>query len=630
MRILYSNEIDTLTATGMTALTAETLYPIANVQDQRLSTRWHSTAATDQTVIFDAGGTVSGGDGQPMFQATTNLLSNPEDWSSGWTGSNATRASSGSVLGFVGNLLTVGTGGSVGLLYQTETAAATSYSLIGIVKYSSYNAPAIGIYNASTGSYIATASVNFSAKTVTRSTGLSVISKWIDDYTVRVGVSAVDATPGNTLWAVAQGGNATGLTSIFSAFQLTATTYPLAYTATTRAAWATSGTVAYRLPPSGKFIVDCEFTPYFAYTTSTNHRAWEWYVDSSNRLFHYYDAGSDTIRMAWTQAGSTAIITGGSTFDGGTALTVNQTIRTVASVDISAAQTTGSRLIIVPRKQGSLTEATTWSMTTQALSATTVTSFYLGNEAGGSQLGGLMRRTRVYGGLLENTIATEQDIDDELKTKQLIFDEADYAKSFTVDAAAIMGHTISAGASVKVELNDYNEWNYTDGSGSSIIQRTMTWDESTILKFLDERAKRKYVRFSINDPNNDAGAIEVGRFWVGEHLDISPSSLLNFTVTKKRSDLVQYGRNRQKWADEGVGWRRFELSFPRTGTTMLDKVQLMYDTVGHHSSVIFCNFDTIRDYLLVEPVYCSIQDDPVFNHRRAMKFEWGLVLEEDR
>ena len=107
MRILYDNQIDALTTTGMTALTSATLYPISEVQDQRLTTRWRSTAATDQTVIFDAGGSVAGGDGQPMFPATTNLFANPTDFTQAdWTKSNCTASASGTILGLQANLIT--------------------------------------------------------------------------------------------------------------------------------------------------------------------------------------------------------------------------------------------------------------------------------------------------------------------------------------------------------------------------------------------------------------------------------------------------------------------------------------------------------------------------------------------
>ncbi len=117
---------------------------------------------------------------------------------------------------------------------------------------------------------------------------------------------------------------------------------------------------------------------------------------------------------------------------------------------------------------------------------------------------------------------------------------------------------------------------------------------------------------------------------MGTRIAIDPSSLYNFSVSKRRSDTVTHGRDRQKYATEGVGWRRFSLSFPKTGGSALTNVLTMYDTVGNHSSMIFSNFDTTRSYEIVEPCYCSIVGGLTFAHARAQKYTWNLELEEDR
>jgi len=138
-----------------------------------------------------------------------------------------------------------------------------------------------------------------------------------------------------------------------------------------------------------------------------------------------------------------------------------------------------------------------------------------------------------------------------------------------------------------------------------------------------------YAKVTINDGSNPDGYLELGRVWIGDYMTIDPSSLLDFKVIKKRSDYVQYGRNRQKWSYKGFGWRRFELNFPPTEEAMLDKIITMYDTIGNYKSLIFCNFDTIRNYVLVEPCYCSIDGDLTFNHTERMMMTYSLNLEED-
>lgn len=645
MRILYENQIDDLEASLITALTEATLYEATQVQDERLSTRWKTTAATDQTIIFDAGqpdntdADSRGDDGQPMFQATTNLVTDPENMTSAnWTEASADVSTADSILGIPAYEITANAAAS-SQIQQVIASPATTMSMVVTMKKTA-TSPAssrVLISAPSAGTNYVHAQVTWATKGITYVSSSEAFSaQWIDDETVRLfcSVSGVDTASEIQLREyVSTATAATGESVIFSAPILVDNSYPLAYCATSRAAWSSS--IAHQLPPSGKFIIDCEFFPYFAYDTASFQQLASFYVLNSQRFIVQYSSSVDKFRVYWEDGGTGRDLASAQYDDGTSYRNINQRIRLVASIDIATGGvTTGSRLFLMSDEGGYFAEDDTeWSGAIDALSSTFPT-LELGQYASGDPGDIFMHHFRIYGGTLENTITTEEDLDDELATKTLTFSR-EYSKQFDIDAVAIMGHNISPEAEIKVQLNDWNEWNYTDGSGSSIIEQSLTWHEDTpILYFFPERYKRRFAKFTINDPNNDAAAIEVGRFWIGEYLDISPSSLIDFKVTKKNSDRTIYGRNRQKWSDEGVDWRKFDLSFPvsavATAASLLDKVQRMYDSVGAAHSVIFCNFDSIRDYQIVEPCYCSIVGDMEFQHRRSQRYTWGLTLEEDR
>ncbi len=194
-----------------------------------------------------------------------------------------------------------------------------------------------------------------------------------------------------------------------------------------------------------------------------------------------------------------------------------------------------------------------------------------------------------------------------------------------VDTVAILGHNLSGSAAVTIEAHTSDSW-----GTPALSAITLAYSAGAILKYLAAAQTFQYWRFILDDPTNTDGYVEVGRPWLGTYLAINPSSLDAFTVTKKRSDTVTYGRDRQKYATEGVGWREFNLSFPRTGGTSLTAVQTMYDAVGNHGSVIFSNFDSLRIYPIVEPCYSSIVGEINFRHGGFMQFLWGIQLEEDR
>ncbi len=194
----------------------------------------------------------------------------------------------------------------------------------------------------------------------------------------------------------------------------------------------------------------------------------------------------------------------------------------------------------------------------------------------------------------------------------------------TVTTAVILGHNISTSATASSCLlsgcNDGSTW-------SSIT--TITRNASTMLKFF-ATTTNQYFKFSINDPSNADGYIEIGRLWLGTYSQIEPSSLLDFTVTKKNSDIVTYGKNRQKYATPGETWRSFEMSFPPTGGSALTVITDLYDAVGKHDSFIFANFDTSYAYDIVTPCYVNIIDDIGFTHTKRQRYEFSIAMEENK
>lgn len=215
---------------------------------------------------------------------------------------------------------------------------------------------------------------------------------------------------------------------------------------------------------------------------------------------------------------------------------------------------------------------------------------------------------------------------------------------------ALLGHNLTSSASIIVEFMNIDD-------GTANIQEVISWNSGTILKFFSEYYDTDTdhlvtedgvqliteseidivasygftnMQIQITDPTNPAGYIELGRIWIGDYINVSPSSLLDFKVTKKRSDRVLYGRDRQKFAIPGVGWRAFSFSFPKSNSAMIDQIYTMYKYVGNNKSFIFANFDEIRGYSLVEPTYVSLIGDLVFKHKENMSMEYQLTFEEDK
>jgi hypothetical protein len=199
----------------------------------------------------------------------------------------------------------------------------------------------------------------------------------------------------------------------------------------------------------------------------------------------------------------------------------------------------------------------------------------------------------------------------------------DLGSAISINTAAILAHNLTSSATVTISANTSDSW-------PGATSQTITYNKDIMLSFFTS-VSYQYWQFSIDDPTNTDRYIEIGRLWLDDYLTIDPSSLVDFKVSKKRSDRVLHGSGRQKFASIGIGWREFDITFPSTNYTMVDQISLMYDTVGQHTSFIFCNFDTIRDVSeLVEPCYVTITNDIKFEHEEGRKFSYDLKFSEEK
>ena len=631
MRIVYDNLIDDLVATNMTALTTNTAYPVANMQDERLSTRWRSTAATSQSLIFDAGG-------EPNFigDEYTNDITDPTDL----TTANWTNVSSSSVISTAsinGNLFTkvTNTAALAGYCTQAITADFTNLVLTGSVTLrkgsTTGNTTSFNLYNTTQSGFIFSIVPdwdNYGSSPATPATGTLLDYEWLDSETLIIYFQCVAlAVVTDDIVVTCYGSNTatSGEYTLWTEVQLIDSAAITMYPFVSGTHSADTVTQAFVMPD--KFIFDMIIDPKFSYDTSVYHKLLGYYIGANQYFRIQYNAGApDTIYIAWKDGGTERTLSGQQFDDGTTYTNINQRIRFIGSMDMTSGGTGDSRFIVIPLESGAISETTAWTGSPDVKTSVFAT-LRIGSEVGVNQANANYEYIRIYGGLLTETITDSDDVTDALATRTAMLD-LEYQGKFDFDTVALMGHNLSEGATITFQANDYDAWEYT-ATGGSIIQSSMVWNKETILTFLT-RTQKQYVKFSLSDPNNTGAYIEIGRPWIGQYLDISPSSLLDFKVSKKRSDTVIHGKDRHKWSVIGEGWRRFELSFPPTEEAMIESLATMFDAVGNHSSMIFCNFDTIRSYQLVEPCYVSIDGDFEFMHTRRMVWTWNLVLEEER
>jgi hypothetical protein len=604
LRIAYDNIIDDLLASSITALTTATGYTVMDVQDQRLSTRWVSSTSTTQSI--------------------TITLPTLSEYPDSTTGTTAIYHFESTTEGFIasGGIATTTT--IIGCISLTATTANSSIQHSGLTIASGAD---IYIKARSSAGLATTLTILRGASTVTTITGMTT------SFTILKAIISGGATA-TTLSIV--GNNAASSGSVFDIDWAYAGTG--AYTSTladlsgngntlnifgSTPIAGSSGTVLSR-----DGINDYERTTNVlasvpdvwhyheefpnGHAQTADYQAFMNYKIASTTLGYfvvYHKASSDNIYLNYCN-GSTA-----GTIDMASFFTGFSSTRIV--IDIIINWLTG---VILIYRNGSYFGTAT--MTTP-VKPTAGSYLYFGSYQGTSYpCAGVCDRRRLYSRALSaNEILNLYNNERFVSESFGLVGHWKVDDGLEINTAAILGHNLLSGTTAKIQAtNNNSDWT------SPEINTQLVVNDSMILNFATTQSVYKYWKFS----TTGQASIEIGRLWLGSYITIDPSSLLDFKVSKKRSDNVSHGRNRQKWASIGIGWRKFEFSFPPTNETMLYLIQLLYDAVGNHSSFLFCNLDVLREWALTEPCYVSIIGDLGFNHLERFKYEYSLLLEEEK
>ena len=462
--------------------------------------------------------------------------------------------------------------------------------------------------------------VTWTGSTVATVGGALVVQRWFDDDAVQLALATDSVTASATNELRIHVAGTAGSYVYATALQAQDNQFPHRYVATSAAAVVVNHT--FRMPPSGLFTVDCIVRPWFTYDIASGDPTfWTWRVSATVRLICFYEASTDTISLNWRDTGTgralaTATLTNAN---------LHQRLRIIASLDLSnGGVTTGSRLLVIPLSTGTVLEDTSWSGVIDAFGSTFPT-ISQGHANSASIANSEYEHLRVYAGTLVGTVASDADATALLADMDMIFDQTDQTK-FTVDAAGIAGHNLHADSIVRVEGNNWDTWSYSQSGSvaSYLVRESMTWREDIMLKFMTRR-QRQYWRFTIEDTNNDEGYLEIGRLFLGEYLQITPSSFIEFPLTIDTTDQVSYSMGRQLYGDRGVRYTRLAYQFPATDDDQKKLVEAMWINRGLTGPIWFMNYDT--DYDRIPPIYMHIAT-PITFRSEGDRWKWELDLVE--
>lgn len=202
----------------------------------------------------------------------------------------------------------------------------------------------------------------------------------------------------------------------------------------------------------------------------------------------------------------------------------------------------------------------------------------------------------------------------------------DAGAPISVDTVAILGHNITAAATITLEGNATDSW------GAPTVSETVAHQPGVMLHAFTS-ASLRYWRLSVTDTGNPAGFIEIGRVMLGLRVQLGVdgrSTVLEWPVTHVSGDRQTFAQSGELYADRGVPFRTYAYEFRAGREALKDTFQALAAAVGRSQAFVFTNYDAPAQWGITEPVYVTLAGDITFNWLGHNRWTWRFQLREVR
>lgn len=195
----------------------------------------------------------------------------------------------------------------------------------------------------------------------------------------------------------------------------------------------------------------------------------------------------------------------------------------------------------------------------------------------------------------------------------------DYGTAVECDSIAILGHNLTASATLKIQGNSSDSWT------SPPLDETITASTDEIAHFFTAGTYR-YWRFTFSDTANTSSYIELGRLFLYSATTISRVFTNSFVENHVDTSRRYYSISGQVYGVKGITYRVYQLDFSYWSTDMVNTVlQIKEDTRGITPIVVVLDEDNMTK---IKPIYCVIENDVNTTHVWDFYYSSQLILRE--
>ena len=184
-----------------------------------------------------------------------------------------------------------------------------------------------------------------------------------------------------------------------------------------------------------------------------------------------------------------------------------------------------------------------------------------------------------------------------------------------VSRFAIIGHNLSASATITLQANTTDSWT-TPAWSATVTRRSY----AIIHRFTE--VSYRYWRVVITDTG--VSAIRISRLFLGTFLQL-PGMKKDQELTRNTTGESIISDTGQAFPSGGYMYRTPKINFPYLTHAQRTELDAMWQAVGNEKPVLLTVWDDRED--LEQPVYCIIdQKEMTFKRNDEDGFPWGTSL----
>lgn len=194
--------------------------------------------------------------------------------------------------------------------------------------------------------------------------------------------------------------------------------------------------------------------------------------------------------------------------------------------------------------------------------------------------------------------------------------DAGVGNTITASAAAIIGHNITSGATIKIQGNATDSW------GSPTVDETFTHSSGLMVKFFTQSSLR-FWRFLVTDASNPDGYIEIGRLFLCTYYqfeELPGSAFTERVVDTTRRDFSQSG---QAYSDIGILYEVYEIDLELIEDATRQALKTQLELVRKHKPLILLPDENNTSKL--PALYCVLDSDQMYTHAGGWSWRSGVL-----